>query len=280
MGKHYVPQNYLEGFSDPGNQELIWMFGKGQPTDKPKHLAIKVVAQSPDFYTPQAEQWLNKAVEMPAQEQLRRLAMGQQIHEVDRLIVAKYIQVMVLRVPYARTALARMVRDGVADYVEEVKANPDEIPVDMNKEDFFALLDSWHQGIDENGPSLEPMREPWIEPELVDMLASMTWRVMRMDEHNVFITGDNPVFFTDEIGLAHRDGELSFPISSEAAFHASWITGPAELMFVPGSQYVAQEINRRTVRAAERFLFSGSEHVDVDKMAQQPPPTLYPFPWQ
>ena len=279
MGKHYIPQNYLEGFSDPGNQELIWMFDKGQPTDKPKHLAIKAVAQSPDFYTPQAEQWLNKEVEMPAQEQLRRLAMGQQIHEVDRFIVAIYIQVMVLRVPHARKILAGMVRDGVADFVEEVKANPDELPADMSKEDYFALLDSWHQGIRENRPSLEPMREPWIQRALVDMLHAMTWRVIRMDEPNVFITGDNPVFFTDEIGLTHLDGELSFPISSQAALHASWIPGPAELMFVSGSEYVAQEINRRTVGAAERFLFSSKEYVDVDKMAQQPPPTLYPFPW-
>ena len=100
-----------------------------------------------------------------------------------------------------------------------------------------------------------------------------------MDEPNVLITGDNPVFFTDEIGLTHLDGDLSFPISSEAALHASWIPGPAGLMFVPGSESVAQEINRRTFCAAERFLFSSKEHVDVDKMAQQPAPTLYPFPW-
>ena len=279
MGKHYVPQNYLKGFSDPANQEMIWMSDKSEPTDKPKHLPIKVVAQSPDFYTPEAERWLNKVVEMPAQEQLRRLAMGERIHGDDRLIVAIYVQVMVLRVPHARKILGGMVHDGVADFVAEIKANPDEIPADMSKEGFFELLDSWHQGINENGPSLEPMREPWIQCALVDMLYEMTWRVIRMDEPNVFISGDNPVFLTDEIGLTHLDGDLSFPISSQAALHASWISGPAKLMFVPGTEYVAQEINRRTVCAAEQFLFSNSEHADVDKMAKQPPPPLYPFPW-
>gem|GEM_PF-2178537 len=141
LGKHYVPQNYLKGFSDPANQEMIWMSDKSKPTDKPKHLPIKAVAQSHDFYTPQAERWLNKVVEMPAQEPLRRLAIGERIHGVDRLIVAIYIQVMMLRVPHARTILGGMVRGGVADFVAEIKANPDEIPADMSKESFFELLD-------------------------------------------------------------------------------------------------------------------------------------------
>ena len=122
------------------------MFDKGMPTDTLKHLPIKVVAQSPDFYTPQAERRLNKVVEMPTQEQLRRLAMGERIHGVDRLIVAIYIQVMVLRVLHARKVLGGMVSDTVADFVEEIKANPDEVPAGMRKEDFFALLDSWQQG--------------------------------------------------------------------------------------------------------------------------------------
>ena len=279
MGQHYVPQNYLKGFSDPENPTMIWMSDRSEPTHKPRHLPIKAVAQRPDFYTAEAEQALNTVVEIPAQEQLRRLAAGERIEYVDRLIVAIYIQVMALRVPSTRDVLSDMVRDGVADFVAEIKRNPNEVPAGMSEEAFHELLDSWQQGISENGPSLEPMREPWIQQELVDMIYAMTWRVIRTHPPNAFFTGDNPVYFTHETGLLHPKGELTFPISSQAALHASWIPGPDQIMFVAGSDFVAQEINRRTARAAERFLFSTNENVDPSELANQPPPTLYPFPW-
>ena len=44
----------------------------------------------------------------------------------------------------------------------------------MSEASFHAILDTWQKGITENGPSLEPMREPWIQRELVDMIYSMT----------------------------------------------------------------------------------------------------------
>ena len=280
MGQHSVPQNYLKGFSDPEHPAKIWMFDKSQPTHKPKRLPIKAVAQGPDFYTAEAEQKLNKYVEMPAQEQLRRLAAGEGLHGVDRLIVAIYIQVMLLRVSAARNVLGSMVRDGVADFVTDIKRDPNEVPAGISEASFHELLDSWQQGVSENGPSLEPMRTPWIQPELVDLIYMMTWRVVMSDTPGSFITGDNPVSFTYETGLLHPDGELTFPISSQAALRVSWEPGPSETIFVPANQLAVQEINRRTACAAERFLFYANQDVDAAKLANQPPPTRYPFPWR
>lgn len=279
MGQHYVPQNYLKGFSDPEHPTMIWMSDKNEPALRPKRLPIKAVAQQPDFYTAEAEQWLNRFVEIPVQEQLRRLTAGERIEGVDRLIVAIYIQVMVLRVPFARNVLGDMVRDGARDFVAELRSDPNEVPADMSEASFHAILDTWQQGIAENGPSLEPMREPWIQPELVDMIYAMTWRVITSDAPNAFLTGDNPVSFPHETGLRPHNGELTFPISSQAALHASWVLGPAETMFVAGTDIAAQEINRRTACAAERFLFSANETAHAGELANQPPPRLHPFPW-
>ena len=279
MGQHYVPQNYLKGFSDPERPAMIWMSDKNEPAYKPKRLPIKAVAQRPDFYTAEAEQWLNKFVEIPAQEQLRQLAAGERIEGVDRLIVAIYIQVMALRVPFARNVLGNMVRDGAPDFVTELKNDPNEVPAGMSEERFHDILDSWQQGISENGPSLEPMREPWIQRESVDMIYAMTWRVVRTDAPSAFFTGDNPVSFPYETGLLHPEGELTFPISSQAALHASWIPGPAETMFVAGADFVTQEINRRTAQAAERFLFAANETAQAVELANLPTPRLHPFPW-
>ena len=279
MGQHYVPQNYLKGFSDPEHPTMIWMSDKNEPARRPKLLPIKAVAQQPDFYTGEAEQWLNKFVEIPAQEQLRRLTAGERIEGVDRLIVAIYIQVMLLRVPFARNVLGNMVRDGAPDFVTELKNDPNEVPAGMSEEQFHDILDSWQQGISENGPSLEPMRKPWIQRGLVDMIYSMTWRVVIASAPNTFFTGDNPVSFTYETGLLPPDGELTFPIYAQAALHASWGLGPAQTMFVAGADFVAQEINRRTAHAAERFLFAANENAQVVELANRPPPKLHPFPW-
>lgn len=260
MGQHYVPQNYLKAFSDPQHPTMIWMFDKSEPTHKPKCLPIKAVAQRPDFYTAEAETSLNTVVEIPAQEQFRRLSAGERIEDVDRLIVAIYIQVMALRVPYARNVLDGMVREGVADFVAAIKRDPNEAPTGMSDEFFH------------------PMREPWIQQELVDMIYTMAWRIIRTDGPNAFFTGDNPVSFTHETGLLHPDGELTFPISSHMALHASW-HGEADLMFAAGSHYAVAEINRRTACGAERFLFAAEPDVDVHLLATKPQPALYPFPW-
>ncbi len=115
------------------------------------------------------------------------------------------------------------------------------------------------------------MREPWIQLEWVDMIYMMTWRVVGTDAPNAFFTGDNPVSFTYNTGLLHPDGELTFPISSQAALHASWVPGSAETMFVAGADFVAQEINRRTSHSAERFLFTANETAQAEELADQPP---------
>ena len=107
----------------------------------------------------------------------------------------------------------------------------------------------------------------------------MTWRVVSASAPNAFFTGDNPVSFPYETGLLPHDGELTFPISSQAALHASWIPGPAETMFVAGTDFAAREINRRTACAAERFLFSSTQNTHGSKLANLSPPVLYPFPW-
>ena len=278
MGQHYVPQNYLKGFADPEHPAMIWMFDKSEPTHEPKRLPIKAVAQRPDFYTAKAEKALNTVVEIPAQEQLRRLTAGERIEGVDRLIVAIYLQVMVLRVPSTRNVLSDIVREGIADFVAELKRDPNEVPDGMSEASFHELLDSWQQGIRENGPSLEPMRAPWIQQQLVDMIYAMTWRVIRTDTPSAIFTGDNPVSFTHETGLLHPDGELTFPISSQTALHASW-HGEDDLMFVAGSQYAVAEINRRTACGAERVLFAAEPNVGAHRLTTKPQPVLHPYPW-
>ena len=277
MGHHYVPQYYLRGFAEDDDNEMIWMYDKQRGTYR--LLPIKAVAQSGDFYTQEAEDFLNRYIETPARKPFEQMERGERVDRVDRLIIAIYIQMAVLRVPRTRKILLDMVQNGVADFVKEIKADPNEIPSSMSQSEFFALLDSWQAGVIDDGPSEAPMRTPWIQQELVEMIYAMTWRIITLDEANEFITSDNPVFITESSGLMHPDGEIGFPISSKSALHASWRGQSAGLVFIQGSKHMAGEINRRTASVAERFIFAGDGDLDVKEFVGKPSPLLYPFPW-
>ena len=56
----------------------------------------------------------------------------------------------------------------------------------------------------------------------VEAIYSMAWRVIHSDGAQAFVTGDNPVVFTEKSGLMHPDGEINYPISPKVALHASW----------------------------------------------------------
>ena len=43
MGKHYVPQKYLRGFSDPKDPSAIWMYDK--KAARFTHASVEKVAQ-------------------------------------------------------------------------------------------------------------------------------------------------------------------------------------------------------------------------------------------
>ncbi len=277
MGQHYVPQRYLRGFADDHNPEMIWTYDKQQGTYR--LLPIKAVAQSSDFYTQEAEDFLNRKIEMPARKPFEQLESGQNIDDVDRLIVAIYIQVAVLRVPRTRKILLGLVRRNADAIVAEMKSDPSEVPIGMSTAEFAALLDKRLEEIIRYGPSGEPMRNPWIQRDLVELMFSMTWRIARLSDSETLLTGDNPVFFTDSFGLMHRDGEITFPISRKTVLHASWQGPWSGLLFTPGSSYAAGEINRRTATTAERFVFASNDDLDVKALVEKPPPLLYPFPW-
>ena len=277
MGQHYVPQHHLRGFSDDYDKEKIWMYDKKKGTNR--LLPIKAVAQSSNFYTSQAETWLNDIVERPAQEQLLRLTAHEPIDDVGRLTVAIYIQMMVFRVPHARSVF-RAMAPGIAKQVtQEAKSDPSRIPDGMDKEDYIHVLDALEDAYTHQNRSDQLLRSPAIICALADMIFAMRWRIVHLGDDEAFVTGDNPVFFTEKHGLMHPDGEISFPLSSKVALHASWQGEWEGLLFVEGSQHIASEINRGTAAGAKRFVFASDGNLDITELVEKPPPLLYPFPW-
>lgn len=278
MGQHYVPQSYLRRFADCSDEGKVWTYDKEKPEDAPRLLPIKNVAQSSGFYTPQTEAYLNRIVEQPAAAPIAQLIQGERICGVDRLTVAIYIQIMMTRVPHARTVFHHMAPDIARAIVDESKSDPPNIPSGMDEAEFSSLLDDWQHDIVHGNRTDALMRGQVILKDNVDMIYSMAWRVMYSDGARAFVTGDNPVWFTETSGLMHPDGEINFPFFPNAALHASWI-GRSDLTFLSGSQYAVEEINRRIACGAERFVFAGIADVDVNALTTKPPPALHPFPW-
>ena len=278
MGQHYVPQNYLRRFADESDQEKVWTYDKEKLEDAPRLLPIKNVAQSSGFYTAQTEADLNRIVEQPAAAPIAQMIQGERIYGVDRLTVAIYIQIMMTRVPHARAVFHHMAPEISQEILGESKSDPANIPSGMDEAEFFTLLDNWQQDIVHGNRTDGLMREQVILRDNVNMIHSMAWRVIHSDEAQAFVTGDNPVWFNETSGLIHPDGEINFPLSPNAALHASW-NGRSDLMFVAGSQYAVAEINRRITRGAERFVFAGITDIDVNALTTKAPPALHPFPW-
>ena len=97
----------------------------------------------------------------------------------------------------------------------------------------------------------------------------MNWRVFVDYDGPVFVTGDNPVSFTRDIGLGHPDAELTFPISSSAALVATWRSDRGS-GYYKADDHIIGEINRRTIKGSTRYVFFEREVSWIPKVIRKP----------
>src|SRR6186713_1137545 len=113
MGLHYVPDRYLRGFECPDKPGYIWMYDKAKSSSN--CLPIKVVAQSPGFYSPEVEEELNFEVELPGNHVIDKLNRGERIDEMERRDLTYYIATMMRRVPRARAKAEKLIPPALAE---------------------------------------------------------------------------------------------------------------------------------------------------------------------
>jgi hypothetical protein len=90
-------------------------------------------------------------------------------------------------------------------------------------------------------------------------IAQMTWSYLLAPQSELFITGDNPVFISDDLSVdqnkvAYQCFEFSFPISKDVAIRASWDKKWKE-DFVEASRLDVLEINRRVACIAFKEVY-------------------------
>ena len=87
------------------------------------------------------------------------------------------------------------------------------------------------------------------------------------------------MFFDEGLGLKHPYSEVSFPLGSMVALHASWQGSQAGLLFVSGSQSIAEEINRRSAFNSQRFAFFHEKSGAISSLVSTELPQLNVIRW-
>lgn len=262
MDNHYLPQYYLRGFCQ-GSGQGIWVYDKRE--SRKFATQIKSIASICDFYPPELEKHLTENVEGPANCVLKKIRNRELLTPTEKITLSIYIAVMWKRVPEGKNRFKEQVPGIATDFQEKLHRQLEEfLAKNPSKED---LVQRRKAEIDDvlDRYSQEPPEEIWhnVIPtdrasQMVEALATMTWRFLTFDEEPAFLTGDNPVFYFSRLGIGRAESELSFPVSSHVTL---WATRRIDLTegYFPATTEFVKEINRRTASITTRYMFHAND---------------------
>jgi len=259
MKCHYVPRAYLLRFCSVRDAPMIWVFDKQE--ERFLHIPVTCAAREHGFYTDDTERALAAYVEGPANPVIHKLLEKRELRSEDRLVLALYAAVMLMRVPAKRErgrAMAPEVLDRtVREMLAEIRDHPGEAAAPPGTvQGLIKELGRLHQQFLDQLPAqvISRIESPWPTPAMVTAIASMHWRIMSSTGPSYFLTSDNPAFFFTAYGLARREAELCLPLSTKLALLGNW-QGSGPLQFVTVRQKVVKEMNRRVASSSTRYLF-------------------------
>lgn len=258
MGDHFLPRYYLRGFAEEPETNIIYRYQKG--TNELLKTNVKNVAQENKLYSRALEKFLAREIEKPGNPVLKKIRIHQNISIAEKKVLSRYIVVMMLRVPQTKIQMTTWFEKNKEVYFDGfeaqlrrlIDANPDK--ADIAAKRIQELREVRDQGRIKPEEIWHSMVTPERLPKVSLAIENMTWTFLIAKKTSGFLTGDNPVFFSKEIGLANRSAELTFPISTDVALLAFWgkdITCRFEI----AKESAVQEINRRTVNFATKYIF-------------------------
>jgi len=273
MGKHYVPQEYLRGFSSDAKRSHIWMFDK--VTREWSEPAIRRAAQERDYFAADIEKRLANEIEGPGHIAINKLRTGSTISLADRESLAMYIAVLIMRVPRKRRKAQELVPSLIAKRLTETREGVEDLRTDSNTkriDSVLAELERIERSYSEELPETveELIDSPWPSPLVLAAVRTMHWRFLDAPGNQFFITSDNPAHYFDSRGLGNDDAELTVPLGAQLAImgtHQGMASG--NLRFAAPAKLV-KELNRRQSFAAERFVFSPSKEKWIERVSLRP----------
>src|SRR5689334_19887336 len=124
---HYIPQYYLRGFTASPTSEEICVYERGKA---PFCTGVIGVAFQNHFYSvvddegvrdsDTLENYLADAIEKPANPVIAKLRAGQMITASEKQVLARYISILLTRVPAHRARLKALYPGVVASLSDEM----------------------------------------------------------------------------------------------------------------------------------------------------------------
>ena len=274
MGHHYVPQKYLRGFAEPANPDAIWMYDK--KLRKFKNPVIKRVAQESEFFDNEVERQLNELVEIPANRVMNKLINQEIFNDTERAQLAIYIATTMKRVPRRRTKALAMLPGVIDNVVSELRTKIQEWAITTVNKNLVQRrlieLEEAEESLRTKTPDyiIEQIRLPWANEEMINLIYTMPWRILKSTGPDYFVTSDNPAYFFEGFGLKNLESEITFPITTDIALFASWQGEKNSVGYYFAKKVHIREANRRLISGAERFVFYHQQADWIAKLSDKP----------
>ncbi len=282
MGKHYVPQEYLRGFTSSADRVLLWMFDK--QSRQWTNPAVSQVAQERNFYPSDIEVELNRYVEGPGHVALKTLRAGTPPTPSQWGDLIIYVAVMLMRVPRKRRkgweAVPQVLESTMSRFRRELSnlRGPDNEAringalqlLDKLESEYAVILPEEVQ---------QQITSPWPSARIAEAVRTMTWRLVSVPHPHYLITSDNPAYFFEWLGLGRPDSELTFPVAPNLALMGSRQGPPGAVIEVTAKPVLVKEINRRIASGAERFVFCHRRASWIETISMRKAASLNPIQW-
>lgn len=286
---HINPELYLKGFVEEGSKHKIWVYRKGMAyspgikshKNNPWQTSTSTAGAEGGYYAdtdwegnidPDTYEDLLMEREQEADDVLLKLRSQQELEKDEESVFTDYLAQMMVRGPRARERVTKVVPELVETFNEDQEllerlAGPD------NPEK-RARLRSALQRIQEKLDLGKRTHLRTLSAKFARAMAiveAMKWTFYVAPKGQAFLTCDNPVFYFTSLGLLKPSSELSFPISSEVVFVASWRNDmPTGFVRATGENVI--RLNRRSAAfATNDVFFSRAEPWVVNLLRKQHP---------
>lgn len=273
---HSVPVHYLRRFT--GENGLVWVYplDSGEPKQiHPHNTAVERFLYSPEVGgKPQddtLERVLADCVDGPASPSLERLIAGEEVLPEDRAAIALYVALQEIRVPAFRDQVRANLEQILRVTVDRLMERPDHLREKATEfgEDPEAVI-AGLRGIQEGSLEIQATKITWLQNlfeiarDTAPLIARISWLVVEAPPQFEFVTCDCPVVKvrTDRaVPLLYAGGWIS--PSAEATLildpeNALVIAAEGEEGRKMGRLSWCEDVNRRTVAQANRFVYSRS----------------------
>lgn len=260
MKNHYVPQNYLKGFSHAlGNQ--LWAYDRKEKCNFKAN--VLDLAHENNFYSGKLEKKLAEEFDGPASKVLNKIRNKKELTQEDKILLSLYLLALRKRGPAGKARIHAQMSEVSLKVGHNFHAQIDQVIFqepefgemglkikEKVNEILAKFVNNPPDGIFHDVVAIDSI------PQLVAQIVQMTWKFFYSPQPMAFLTCDNPVFFFEELGIGNPNSELSVPITSEIAL---WATNRKDLSheYFPVTNSVIKELNRRTVSNSTRFVYSG-----------------------